>query len=172
MRSHAIDQWRHTVIRERRVAPPSNLRDSLLTRALGLGLRRGELLGLRWQDVDFAGSRLHVRQTAQRLDAQQGLVMGPPKTARSRRTIPLPDFCRDALRRRRAEQLAQRAAVDSWPASDLVFTTRLGTVIEPSNLRRSSTVPSNRRRSAESASTTSDTPAHRCCSRRVFRFGS
>ncbi|VXB11650.1 exported hypothetical protein [Plantibacter sp. T3] len=59
--------------------------NELFTLALALGLRRGELLGLRWEDIDLATRKLHVRQTAQRLGASHGMVIGPPKSARSRR---------------------------------------------------------------------------------------
>ena len=110
----------------------------LFTLALALGMRRGELLGLRWQDVDLDERKLHVRQTVQRLGRGEGLVMGPPKTARSRRTIPLPKLCIDALIERRLVQDEDTRAIrEGWTELDLVFTTTIGTIIEPSNLRRS-----------------------------------
>ena len=64
--------------------------------AVCLGLRRGELLGLRWRDVDLDESRLQVVQTLQRVDG--ALRFQPPKTRHSRRTIPLPVPCTEALR--------------------------------------------------------------------------
>lgn len=110
----------------------------LFTLALALGMRRGELLGLRWQDVDLNERKLHVRQTVQRLGRGEGLVMGPPKTARSRRSIPLPQLCVDALiARRRVQDEDRRVIREGWTELDLVFTTTIGTVVEPSNLRRS-----------------------------------
>ncbi|QNE45862.1 site-specific integrase [Glaciihabitans sp. INWT7] len=110
----------------------------LFTLALALGMRRGELLGLRWQDVDLDEHKLHVRQTVQRLGRGEGLVMGPPKTARSRRSIPLPQLCVDALiARHRVQDEDRRIIREGWTELDLVFTTTIGTVIEPSNLRRS-----------------------------------
>lgn len=106
--------------------------------ALTLGLRRGELLGLRWADINAARTQLRIRQTAHRAGTGQGISIGPTKTARSRRTLPLPARAIAALRTRAANQLSdQRAAGDDWVDSGLVFTTRTGTPIEPSNLRRS-----------------------------------
>lgn len=63
--------------------------------ALGVGLRKGEALGLRWEDVDLDAGTLRVEQTLQR--TKQGLSFGPPKTARGRRTVPLPTVCVRAL---------------------------------------------------------------------------
>lgn len=93
------------------------------------------MLGLRWIDVDLALGQLHVRQAAQRVGG--ALRFDAPKTRRSRRTIPLPAFCVDALRERKALQAKDRLAAGSaWVDSGLVFTTRIGTPIEPRNLNR------------------------------------
>lgn len=61
------------------------------------GLRRGEVLGLRWSDVDLDDAVVHVRQT--RTQAGSQVVTGPPKTARGRRDIPLDPEAVGALRR-------------------------------------------------------------------------
>jgi integrase len=101
-----------------------------------VGLRRGELLGLRWVDVDLNEGVLRVRQTVQRLQGA-GLVFGPPKTGRSQRTIPLPGPSIRSLREHQRGQALERAAAGGgWRESGLVFTTRTGTVIEPRNLSR------------------------------------
>jgi integrase len=106
--------------------------------ALGVGLRRGEALGLRWQDVDLDGGTLRVEQALQR--TKGGLVLGPTKTPRSRRTIPLPAVCVRALKIHRARQNVERLAVgDSWQDSGLVFTSNVGTPVEPRNVNRSFT---------------------------------
>ena len=108
---------------------------ALYVLALGLGLRKGELLGLRWADVDLAAGELHVRQAAQRIGGV--LRFDPPKTRRSRRTVPLPGLCLDALRQHQTRQAAERLqAGPQWSESGLVFTTRRGTPIEPRNLNR------------------------------------
>jgi integrase len=109
---------------------------ALYVLALYLGLRRGELLGLCWQDVDLDESKLEVVQTLQRVGGSLRLV--PPKTEDSARTTPLPPPCVEALREHKKRQFAERA--DAWPDwedHDVVFPSRRGTPMEPDNLRRS-----------------------------------
>jgi integrase len=109
---------------------------ALYVLALFLGLRRGELLGLRWQDVDLEGAKLEVVQTLQRVGGLLRLV--PPKTEDSARTVPLPQICVDVLREHKKRQFAERSnAWPDWEDHGLVFTSRRGTPIEPDNLRRS-----------------------------------
>lgn len=106
--------------------------------AVRIGLRRGELLGLRWSDVDLYEGVLTVRQALQRVGGE--LLLVPPKTQRSARRVALPSECVTALRAQRAQQIADRkTAGDAWKgtAHGLVFTTRNGTPIEPRNLNRS-----------------------------------
>jgi integrase len=104
--------------------------------ALTLGLRRGELLGLRWADIDFSHRTLTVRQALQRVGGR--LVLVEPKTALSRRTVPVPAPTLTALRARRKQQNADRlAAGTAWSDSGLVFTTHSGAPLEPRNLNRS-----------------------------------
>ena len=64
--------------------------------AAAKGMRRGELLGLRWRDVDLAGVRLSVRQQYTR--QRKSLGFGPPKRAKSIRTIDLDEETVDLLR--------------------------------------------------------------------------
>ena len=101
--------------------------EAIVALALGLGLRQGEVLGLRWRDVDLEGPTVRVQMALQLVHGGYALV--EPKTSRSRRTLPTPDFVRDALARRRSEQEADRLrAGDLWqePIEGLVFTTALG----------------------------------------------
>jgi integrase len=110
---------------------------ALFAVGVALGLRKGELLALRWEDVDLEGGVvLHVRQNVQRLP-EMGLVFGPPKSSKSRRTIPLPAASAKVLRSHRANQAAEALALGpAWVDSGLVFTSTVGTVIEPRNLNR------------------------------------
>jgi len=108
---------------------------SLYVLALMLGLRRGEILGLRWSDIDLRASRLTVRQNLVRAGGE--LRVQAPKTRRSRRTLPLPPPVVAALQQQRVRQAEERlAAGSSWADNDLVFSTTLGTPIEPRNLTR------------------------------------
>lgn len=89
------------------------------------GLRLGELLGLTWPDV--ADGSLTVRRSLAR-KAGGGWELAPPKSARSRRTIPLPTIAQDALERQGARQgVAKSAAGSAWQDRDqLVFTDAIG----------------------------------------------
>lgn len=118
-----------------KVAKPERLY-ALYVLALCLGLRRGELLGLHWDEIDLDAGTLEVVQTLQRVDGALRFVR--PKTDGSHRTIPLPPLCITALQDHRRQQFAERAnAWPNWEESGLVFLSRLGTPMEPDNLRRS-----------------------------------
>jgi integrase len=102
--------------------------------ALLLGLRRGELLGLRWSAIDLDAGTLRVKDSLQRVGGE--LRFTGTKTHRSRRTIPLPKVCVDVLKQHRQRQAAQRAEAEEWADPDLVFTTARGTPLEPQNVYR------------------------------------
>ncbi len=105
---------------------------------LALGLRRGEVLGLCWCDVELeSGSAIvHVRQQLQRV-AGVGLRLSELKTAQSRRDLVLPAPMAVALRRHRVLQSTERlAAGPTWQDElGLVFTTPIGTPVDPDNFR-------------------------------------
>jgi integrase len=103
---------------------------------LVLGLRRGEVLGLAWDQVDLDAAELYVSEQLQRVGHQ--LVRREVKTETSEAPLPLPGLCVTALKIRRKQQDANRAkAGDGWIDTGLVFTTRHGTPIEPRNFNRS-----------------------------------
>lgn len=103
--------------------------------AATMGLRRGELLGLRWCDVDLDAGTLRVRQTVQRVRGE--LIVGVTKTRGSERVVPLPEPTRQALIAHRARQASERLAAGSlWADHDLVFPTSVGTPMEPRSLNR------------------------------------
>jgi integrase len=88
--------------------------------AILTGLRRSELMGLRWSDVDLARATLSIRQVFLRVGRQQ--VFGQPKSATSRRTIALPPVVVDELRKLRAEQEERRRLLgDLYHDHGLVF---------------------------------------------------
>jgi integrase len=109
---------------------------ALYVLAIYLGLRRGELLGLRWSNVNLEQEFLQVTHTLQRVDGE--LRFQPPKTRTSRRTVPLPKPCVDALKAHKVAQDKERLALGpKWCDEDMVFSTTIGTPIEPDNLSRS-----------------------------------
>lgn len=107
----------------------------VLTLIASTGMRRGEALGLRWDDVDLDRAVLRVVGTLARVDGR--LVVSDTKTARSRRELPLATPLVALLRRQKAQQAAERLrAANKWIDSGLVFTTELGGPVDPRNLLR------------------------------------
>lgn len=99
--------------------------EALYVLAVTTGMRQGELLGLRWRDVDLDDRALAVRASLQRI--RGGPICAEPKTAHSRRRITLTELALSALRRRRAAQIAERlAAGPEWTDEDLVFASHFG----------------------------------------------
>lgn len=92
---------------------------------LTTGMRQGELLGLRWADVDLDARSARVRTTLHR--TRDGFTFAAPKTARSRRQIALTPTAVGALRRHRARQIEDRLrAGAAWEDHDLVFANAIG----------------------------------------------
>ncbi|MFI6297640.1 tyrosine recombinase XerC [Nonomuraea sp. NPDC050790] len=103
---------------------------------LVLGLRRGEVLGLAWDCVDLEGGQIQIARQLTRVSGQL-LHRNTTKTEDSAAFLPMPALCTTALRHRKTVQDdASKAAGDDWQESDLVFTTKHGTPIEPRNLNR------------------------------------
>lgn len=102
---------------------------------LVLGLRRGELLGLSWEDVDLDKQEARIRWQVQRVSGQ--LVRRRTKTSTSDAVLPLPDICIEALKSHRALANRRRLeAGEAWHDTDLVLTTRYGLPIDPRNFHR------------------------------------
>lgn len=95
--------------------------EALLTLAIATGMREGEILGLRWSDVDFHNECLQVNRTLLYL-AGHGFVESEPKTAKSRRKIVLPHFVVEVLTRHHVGQLKKRFELGKdWNSRNLVF---------------------------------------------------
>ena len=100
------------------------------------GLRRGELLGLRWRDIDLEGARLAVRQSLGSVGGK--LTFAAPKTPKSQRRISLDPATVDALRAYGKHQAEERAAWGSgYHDSDLVFCQEDGSPLRPDSVSRS-----------------------------------
>jgi integrase len=111
--------------------------EALYLVALGVGLRQGEILGLRWSDVDLEGGTLTVRHALARIDGRLELV--EPKSVTSRRVVPLPAFVRDALVAHRVRQAAEPLPARPDPPdpfADLVFVTTHGTPLDGITITR------------------------------------
>ena len=109
--------------------------EALYVLALMTGLRRGELLALRWDDIDFGSRQLHVRRAMQRVDGKLQVV--EPKTSSSRRTVVLPRLAVRHLQEHKKRQDAERQALgEAWREHGLVFASSIGTPVEPRNVNR------------------------------------
>jgi integrase len=107
--------------------------EALYVVAVHTGLRQGELLGLKWVDIDLAGRRLSVRRALKVTD--HGLDFGPPKNNASRRSVPLSRTAVAVLRVHRTRQNEERLRLgDLWQDHDLVFPNRVGKPMDHGNL--------------------------------------
>jgi len=113
-------------------------RDPLLvgyTLLLVLGLRRGEVFGLAWQDVDLEEREARIAWHLQRVAGPR--VPRPTKTTSSDAVLPLPDICLVALRDRQALESSWRTqTAEAWQDCGLVLKTQYGMPIDPRNFHR------------------------------------
>jgi integrase len=110
-------------------AKDHRLETALLLAAM-TGMRRGEVLGLRWRDVDMEEGRLVVEQTL--VSPRYVLAFSEPKTEQGRRSVDLDPQTVSALRRHRAQQASERLAFGpGYADSDLVFRCEDGTPVKP-----------------------------------------
>jgi len=125
-------------------AAQSDRLEALYTLAVHTGMRRGELLGLKWGDVDLDGQTVRIRRTLTRKGT--GYVLGDPKTKGSRRTVRLTQRAAEALKSHRVRQAEEKLRAGAlYQDQGLVFAEERGGIINPSNLRNRSFVPLLRR---------------------------
>jgi integrase len=109
--------------------------EALYSVALAMGLRRGETLGLRWQDVDLDLGYLKVSKQQQRWERQTQLV--EPKSARSRRPLVMPALIAASLKAHRDRQVQEREeAGDTWVETGLVFTRTNGKPLDATGVSK------------------------------------
>ncbi len=115
--------------------------EALYVVALTTGMRQGELLGLKWSDIDFTCERLQVVRTIARI-RHKGFVVLEPKTAKGRRSINLTPLALDALKRHRIRQNEARLGVgEIWDDQGWIFCNSVGKPLEVSNIIRRSFHP-------------------------------
>jgi integrase len=103
--------------------------EALYVIAITTGMRQGELLALKWEDVNFEAGVMQVRRTLSTATGG-GFTFGAPKTAKSRRSIKLPNTALSSLRKHRKAQLEERMKLgELFVDQGLVFTSRVGTPI-------------------------------------------
>lgn len=105
--------------------------EALFTMALTMGLRRGELLALRWGDVDLKKASLRVQHSLEHVKGE-GVRLSEPKSEKAKRTLRIPQICVTSLTAHRAAQKSQREwAGTKWKDGDFIFTTGVGTPLQP-----------------------------------------
>ena len=123
--------------------------EALWVTTLSLGLRRGEALAIKWDDIDLSNRSLRIHRSLKRVrnralpdgtypdGLKTRLVEGSPKTEGSSRTQPLPDRVLEILRRHQIRQKEERlAAGAAWQDTGFVFATNIGTPIDPDNVSK------------------------------------
>ena len=106
--------------------------EALYVVAFHTGLRQGELLGLKWTDIDLDTGKLSVRRSLKVTEG--GLEFGPPKNKASRRSVPLNKTAVAALRAHRLRQNEERLRSPAWRDASLVFPNRIGGPTDHNNL--------------------------------------
>lgn len=111
--------------------------EALYVLAVTTGARQGELLALKWEDLDLERKTLRIRRTLTR--SKGTMTLGEPKTKKSRRTVPLTARAVTALKIHRKLQLEERMRLaDLYKDRGLVFANEVGNITNPSNLRQRS----------------------------------
>ena len=108
--------------------------EALYQVALKTGMRKGELLGLKWSDLDWVRGTIRVQRQVQRIP-YEGILFRPPKTRAGRRTIQLGEQTLDLLREHwQRQQLEMQVAGENWEDQNLIFPSTVGTPLGESNI--------------------------------------
>jgi integrase len=113
--------------------------EALYVLAVHTGMRQGEILALKWDDIDLESATINVRRTLTKSGTR--ITTGEPKTSKGRRTIFLTEAAVAALRIHLGRQMEEMERLgDLYKDEGFVFTTEVGTLINPTNLRKRSFV--------------------------------
>ena len=135
VRAPKIEPFNVQESREFITAVGSHRLGALFITAIATGLRQGELLGLRWDDIDLGSEQLTVRNTLVWSRADRHWSLSAPKTERSRRTLWLPPVVLSSLRQQQQQQIEERLkAGAAWQQNNLVFATPLGGPLDGANV--------------------------------------
>lgn len=127
----ALDEPQIAMLLE--AARPNRLLHLSVLLAVTTGMRRGEILALRWRDIDFEPGVLSVRQSLE--ETKAGLAFKEPKSEKARRTIALPELAIEGLRRRKADQARVKLMMGrSYEDHDLVCCQDDGRPLHPTSL--------------------------------------
>lgn len=109
--------------------------EALYVLALTTGMRQGELLALKWRDIDLDTGWLRIHTTVRKLHGR--FIYAPPKTKRSRRAVALTAMAVESLKQHRVRQARAKALVGpAWQENDLVFADAVGGPLEGRHMLR------------------------------------
>ena len=116
------------------IAAKSSRHEALLHLAIKTGMRQGELLGLKWSDLDWNRGTIRVERQVQRVRGK-GMQFMPPKTKAGRRTIQIFENTLLVLRSHKSQQeIDKMLAGPNWKDHDLIIASKVGTPLSQSNL--------------------------------------
>lgn len=132
---HEVTPFNEEQARRLLEAVSGQILEGVITLALTTGMREGELLALRWSEINLDAGSLQIRRTIQRISGH-GLVESEAKTSMSRRNIILPAFVVESLKRHHVRQLEQRVKMgEKWKKEDFVFSNCYGGYKDANQLR-------------------------------------
>src|SRR6266567_8582882 len=133
---HEMQPLTEKQARQLLVAARGHSLEGLLTLAVTTGMRSGELLALKWKDINFDTASLHIRRSMGYISGK-GYLEFEPKTAKGRRKVVLPPFVCEALKLHHTRQLQVRLKAGArWQDRDLVFCNKYGGYLDPAHLRQ------------------------------------
>ncbi len=135
--------------------------EALRILVLVTGMRRGEMFGLKWSDINLSSGLVSVQRSL--VDVKGGIIESKPKSSKGYRSILLPSFAINELRVHKEGQIALRESATKWQDGDYVFCTSHGTPFAAANLAPCSNRCCSVQDCPTSGSMISATAWHRSC---------